>query len=73
MSATVESVRVWGDGFPRPDDDLVIACMKCWPYSDGLEPTFLRPTWKSTERAAAEVAAAQHNAERHPQVSEAAA
>lgn len=67
MTATVESVRTWGNGFPRPDDDLVIACTACWPHSDGLEPTFLRPTWKSTERAAAEAAADRHNAARHPE------
>lgn len=73
MSATVESVRNWGNGFPRPGDDLVIACMVCWPHSDGLEPMFLSPTWKASERAAAEAAAARHNAERHPHVAEAAA
>ncbi|KXP11995.1 hypothetical protein AXK57_20765 [Tsukamurella pulmonis] len=66
MSAAAVSVRTWGNGFPRPGDDLVIACMACWPHSDGLEPTFLRPTWKAAERAAAEAAADRHNAARHP-------
>lgn len=73
MSAAAISVRTWGLGFPRPDDDLVIACTACWPHSDGLEPTFLRPTWKSTERAAAEAAAAQHNATHHAKTTGAAA
>ncbi|MGC5028188.1 hypothetical protein ACLQ3K_25865 [Tsukamurella sp. DT100] len=65
MTATVESVRAFGLGFPQPDDDLTLACVECWPDS-GFDPSWFRATWKHTERGLAEQAAADHNATYHP-------
>ncbi|MET9329513.1 hypothetical protein [Tsukamurella sp. NPDC003166] len=69
--ASVVSARTFMLGLPQPGDDLVIACMACWPLSDGH--LVFGPTWPADRRDEAEAECARHNAARHPQATEAAA